>query len=1210
MALRFEAEATSLVGIQWRLRIYDSAYGGTTVLPFKVGGDIFELAYDGADDDRVQYIIPSQLTFTYIIESATQEELVDNLKTAKEGRYLLEVEYMDTTYQPYWRGVLFADQVEVADEYYPQQVRLTASDDLKALDSIPYKVSDTVPYTGLSSLGSHLINCINKVRWISLNSGTRTTFEDFFRSTQQATPVVTAATAIAIEHHGLYTISDNGNAEYPSTYEVLAEILSLMGLRLFQVNGAFMTQSIFACEADVANAKLTTISSSAVGSTTTVARTTFSPGANYVKERGWAHGYLHPLSEVNRKYNFTGVIYYGYIQIYNSGADLLTGTTETLSTFADNSFQQNDIASLRFRLRLAWAGNGALSGDNRLVRHKVIVTWKMGQYYLARTAIINSSNLTEYPVPGVGQPTASVVNYSYNAPSWSTSSSNRVEFMTPPLNMLASGSWEGVFGIEAPPFAADLSSNTSTAAFDMVAVLSTGSTSTAYDSQFTSVSNTWQRQQVWFVQLLPGDTTAIEGQEATYRALNDDDNGRAVLELPETRIGDKLAENQNHLLKALDGSAAWVPTETWYTDDDATTRSIHRLGCVEMLSGQNRTVPTQFGTLHERPATTVPGIRMHHLFVDDAQYHALFAFTYSAYMNSYDISMWKLDRELTNISVPDIEYFGDPTGPTWGPGGLPAAQIEALQVADTVTDATVGVMDGKLALVFDTVRPKSSGYATTSITYEAGQTDGMVVEIDQQTLQLKSASGNSYYSLTESSPGQMRFVLQDDTTPTPNSVNCMQIDAASNKGFIGINQPAPAESLDVIGNIKLDGNIIVGGTVDGVDVAAANSTLTTLDARALRDIPVYNAGTLISKGSVVREDGAIIDTSGAILKIAPFLPTFSGGTPVFPYRILGVTVADIGFRGTGFVRPLGVISGVNTNAFTIGTVLYASTTTAGAWTNVAPSTTAYYEQIIGWVVRQSATVGEIYVRIDPKQFGAPPIAGTPPPGGYSSVFFQDSSGAQTYDSAFTYADATNTLAIGGTATTAGVLRLGEASNNGTNSIGIQAPATLAADTTYTLPSADGTSGQLLSTNASGALSWVTRAANSFETIAVAGQSNVVADSGTDTLTLVAGTGMTITTNDTTDTVTINTTRKATQVTGKTVATGAWSLVSGFYEASISDAAISATSIVDVIPDNASAATAATAGVLPRTDSSSGAVKIYATATPAATLTVTLNIFDL
>lgn len=45
--------------------------------------------------------------------------------------------------------------------------------------------------------------------------------------------------------------------------------------------------------------------------------------------------------------------------------------------------------------------------------------------------------------------------------------------------------------------------------------------------------------------------------------------------------------------------------------------------------------------------------------------------------------------------------------------------------------------------------------------------------------------------------------------------------------------------------------------------------------------------------------------------------------------------------------------------------------------------------------------------------------------------------------------------------------------------------------------------------------------NIFSTIAVATQSNVVADSTSDTLTLVAGTGITITTNATTDTITFN-----------------------------------------------------------------------------------------
>lgn len=44
--------------------------------------------------------------------------------------------------------------------------------------------------------------------------------------------------------------------------------------------------------------------------------------------------------------------------------------------------------------------------------------------------------------------------------------------------------------------------------------------------------------------------------------------------------------------------------------------------------------------------------------------------------------------------------------------------------------------------------------------------------------------------------------------------------------------------------------------------------------------------------------------------------------------------------------------------------------------------------------------------------------------------------------------------------------------------------------------------------------------NSFATIAVSGQSSVVADTSTDTLTLVAGTGITLTTNATTDTITV------------------------------------------------------------------------------------------
>lgn len=63
--------------------------------------------------------------------------------------------------------------------------------------------------------------------------------------------------------------------------------------------------------------------------------------------------------------------------------------------------------------------------------------------------------------------------------------------------------------------------------------------------------------------------------------------------------------------------------------------------------------------------------------------------------------------------------------------------------------------------------------------------------------------------------------------------------------------------------------------------------------------------------------------------------------------------------------------------------------------------------------------------------------------------------------------------------------------------------------------ADGASGTLSGTN--------TGDQNLFGTIAVAGQSNVVADSTNDTLTFIAGTNISITTNASTDTITINNT---------------------------------------------------------------------------------------
>ena len=69
---------------------------------------------------------------------------------------------------------------------------------------------------------------------------------------------------------------------------------------------------------------------------------------------------------------------------------------------------------------------------------------------------------------------------------------------------------------------------------------------------------------------------------------------------------------------------------------------------------------------------------------------------------------------------------------------------------------------------------------------------------------------------------------------------------------------------------------------------------------------------------------------------------------------------------------------------------------------------------------------------------------------------------------------------------------------------------------------DGTSGQVLTTNGSGTFSFTDKTPNQnlFSTIAVNGQSNIVADADTDTLTFVAGNNITITTDSNSDSITI------------------------------------------------------------------------------------------
>jgi len=107
---------------------------------------------------------------------------------------------------------------------------------------------------------------------------------------------------------------------------------------------------------------------------------------------------------------------------------------------------------------------------------------------------------------------------------------------------------------------------------------------------------------------------------------------------------------------------------------------------------------------------------------------------------------------------------------------------------------------------------------------------------------------------------------------------------------------------------------------------------------------------------------------------------------------------------------------------------------------------------------------------------------------------------------------------------------------GSNYVGFEAPA-LTGDQIWVLPTADGTAGYALKTDGSGNLSWGLAGGNAFETISVSGQSDVVADSSSDTLTLAAGTGLSITTAAGSDTITFTNTSVGANAFGNIAVSG-------------------------------------------------------------------------
>jgi len=233
------------------------------------------------------------------------------------------------------------------------------------------------------------------------------------------------------------------------------------------------------------------------------------------------------------------------------------------------------------------------------------------------------------------------------------------------------------------------------------------------------------------------------------------------------------------------------------------------------------------------------------------------------------------------------------------------------------------------------------------------------------------SNANVYYSFP-SSTGTAGQVLELDSN--------LDLQWATLSGTGSVTSVTAGNGLTQSGNANVDPTIdVVGGfgiTVNADNIELANADLASLTSNVTTTANVQadyviadtefvgdldgairkrvQAGEDLSKGDIVYISGG----SGDVPTVEKALASDASKMPAVGFVIDG----SITSGSEGQVATFGLFSGINTSAYTPGTVLYVDPTTAGAFTDVKPTGEANLIQKMGKVVKQGAgSSGKIYV---------------------------------------------------------------------------------------------------------------------------------------------------------------------------------------------------------------------------------------------------------
>ncbi len=286
------------------------------------------------------------------------------------------------------------------------------------------------------------------------------------------------------------------------------------------------------------------------------------------------------------------------------------------------------------------------------------------------------------------------------------------------------------------------------------------------------------------------------------------------------------------------------------------------------------------------------------------------------------------------------------------------------------------------------------GSATTTINGTDGPTFTFTLGTTGTDAGIASSSGTITFNFPNSSASNRGLLTSADWTTFNNKVSSQWTTTSTgifyNGGRVGLGVSSPGYTLDVNGTANVSGTSTLAVTTAtnlGIIGTAGNGFLTLVGQSSNPTAPA--AGTLLLHSSTINgftrleqdnesatnlilgRDNAQIayNNSGGTLNkgTVVYISGTNAGSPEISAATansattlpaIGVVMDNIANGSFGQVMTKGIMTGLNTNAFSANDSVYVSTSAAGGLQNTRPSgTSAAFVQRVGKVLVQSATVG-------------------------------------------------------------------------------------------------------------------------------------------------------------------------------------------------------------------------------------------------------------